>query len=429
MKHGESKTATDLPANVKYTVKEDDYSNDGYKTSSTGETGTISKKDISAAVFTNTKDEFGSLTVSKTVAGNSGDKEKEFRFTVTLSDNTINGTFGNMEFEDGVASFTLKHGESKTATDLPANVKYTVAEDDYSKEGYKTSSTGETGTISKKDISAAVFTNTKDEFGSLTVSKTVAGNSGDKEKEFRFTVTLSDNTINGTFGNMEFKDGVASFTLKHGESKTATGLPAGIGYTAEETEANQDGYETTSTADKGTVPENGNVDISFTNTKSITGNLTVTKEVVGTHGDKDREFHFTVTLDNKTISGKFGDMDFTDGVATFTLKHGQSATATGLPAGIGYTAEETEANQDGYETTSTADKGTVPENGNVEIKFINHKEVTSEKPSTPDKTDTLDSPKTGDRANIELYISLCAMSGLLIAILTVLKKKKILENR
>ena len=62
-------------------------------------------------------------------------------------------------------------------------------------------------------------------------------------------------------------------------------------------------------------------------------------------------------------------MDFADGVATFTLKHGQRATAVRLPAGIGYTVEETEANQDGYVTTSTADKGTVPENGNVGIKL------------------------------------------------------------
>ncbi|HID1130011.1 TPA: sortase B protein-sorting domain-containing protein, partial [Clostridioides difficile] len=64
-----------------------------------------------------------------------------------------------------------------------------------------------------------------------------------------------------------------------------------------------------------------------------------------------------------------------------------------------------------------------------DIKFINYKEVTSEKPSTPDKPDTSDNPKTGDRTNIELYLSLFAMSGLLIAILAVLKKKKILENR
>ena len=46
------------------------------------------------------------------------------------------------------------------------------------------------------------------------------------------------------------------------------------------------------------------------------------------------------TLQKSEVSILFGDMDFTDGVATFTLKHGQSATATGLPAGIGYTVEE-----------------------------------------------------------------------------------------
>ena len=125
-------------------------------------------------------------------------------------------------------------------------------------------------------------------------------------------------------------------------------------------------------------------------------------------------------------------MDFKDGVAAITLKHGQRSTATGLPAGIGYTVEETEANQDGYVTTSKGDKGTVPANGDVDIKFINYKEVTSEKPSTPDKPDASDTPKTpktDDKTNIELYLSLFAMSGLLIAILAVLKKKKILKNR
>lgn len=109
----------------------------------------------------NKKQELGNLIVSKTVAGNSGDKKKQFHFTVTLSDKTIKGKFGDMEFKDGVASFTLKHGENKTATNLPANIQYTVKEDDYSKEGYKTSKTGEMGTISKERIATVAFTNTK----------------------------------------------------------------------------------------------------------------------------------------------------------------------------------------------------------------------------------------------------------------------------
>ena len=64
--------------------------------------------------------------------------------------------------------------------------------------------------------------------GSLTVTKIVGGDGGDKTKDFRFTVALSDQSFGGTYGDMEFENGVASFTLKHGESKTATGLPAGI---------------------------------------------------------------------------------------------------------------------------------------------------------------------------------------------------------
>lgn len=74
--------------------------------------------------------------------------------------------------------------------------------------------------------------------GGLTVTKQVY--SGDKTREFRFTVTLSDKTVNGTYGDMTFIDGVAEFTLKDGESKTAAGLLPGIRYTV--TEERVSGY-------------------------------------------------------------------------------------------------------------------------------------------------------------------------------------------
>ena len=76
--------------------------------------------------------------------------------------------------------------------------------------------------------------------GGLTVTKQVY--SGDKTREFRFTVTLSDKIVNGTYGDMTFIDGVAEFTLKDGESKTAAGLLPGIRYTV--TEERADGYGT-----------------------------------------------------------------------------------------------------------------------------------------------------------------------------------------
>ena len=65
--------------------------------------------------------------------------------------------------------------------------------------------------------------------GNLTVKKQVY--SGDRQRDFSFTVTLDDKSINGICGDMTFQDGVAAFTLKDGESKTAKGLPSGVGYT------------------------------------------------------------------------------------------------------------------------------------------------------------------------------------------------------
>ncbi|MBZ0675587.1 DUF5979 domain-containing protein, partial [Clostridioides difficile] len=189
-------------------------------------------------------------TVSKIVTGNAGDKNKDFNFTVTLSDKTISGVYGDLKFTDGVATFTLKNGESKTATNLPAGIDYEVTETEENQDGYVTSKKDDTGTITKDVTGTAVFTNAKDvtppepDTGNLTVSKIVTGNAGDKNKDFNFTVTLSDKTISGVYGDLKFTDGVATFTLKNGESKTATNLPAGIDYEVTETEENQDGYVT-----------------------------------------------------------------------------------------------------------------------------------------------------------------------------------------
>ena len=77
----------------------------------------------------------GGLTVTKQVY--SGDKTREFRFTVTLSDKTVNGTYGDMIFIDGVAEFTLKDGESKTAARLLPGIRYTVTEERVSGYGIR----------------------------------------------------------------------------------------------------------------------------------------------------------------------------------------------------------------------------------------------------------------------------------------------------
>jgi uncharacterized repeat protein (TIGR02543 family) len=105
----------------------------------------------------------GSLTVSKTVRGSAASATKAFTFTVTLSDTSISGEYDEMTFENGVATFTLKGGESKTAEGLPAGIRYTVVESDNS--GYRVTMTGDTGTIVDGETVTAAFTNTKNSSG------------------------------------------------------------------------------------------------------------------------------------------------------------------------------------------------------------------------------------------------------------------------
>ena len=70
-------------------------------------------------------------------------------------------------------------------------------------------------------------------------------------QKFSFTVTLSDNSINDTYGDMYFTNGVATFTLSSGEAHSAANLPTGIAYSV--TQTSVDGFITTKTRNKGTI--------------------------------------------------------------------------------------------------------------------------------------------------------------------------------
>ena len=120
--------------------------------------------------------------------------------------------------------------------------------------------------------------------GSLTVSNTVTGNRGDTNKAFTFTVKLGDTGINGVYGDMTFTAGVATFQLKHNESKTATGLPAGVSYEVSESEANLSGYVTTSTDVSGSIVKDKAAVAAFTNTRSGSSHTTSTGTGTGTPG-------------------------------------------------------------------------------------------------------------------------------------------------
>ena len=126
--------------------------------------------------FTNTYTA-NSITVSKVVLGTLGDKTKDFKFTInfkkaenenapTAITYTVDGVEHTVAFADGKASveFTLHDDQSLSFVNVPAGVKYTVTEDDYTNAGYTTEVfefvDGETRTTGEQTMGAdaAVFT-------------------------------------------------------------------------------------------------------------------------------------------------------------------------------------------------------------------------------------------------------------------------------
>ena len=124
----------------------------------------------------------GSLSVTKNVTGNLGDREKYFAITVTLNGEagkTYADSYpvtGGSKLVDGAAdaaaaatiavdgrpyTFYLKHGETLTIANLPYGVTYTVEEDADSAAGYEVSYTdNQNGTIDAASDTVTI-TNTK----------------------------------------------------------------------------------------------------------------------------------------------------------------------------------------------------------------------------------------------------------------------------
>ncbi len=415
LKHGQKITIEGIPANATYTVTEDK-ANDYVTTPDGTASGEIKANETATAAFTNTKNVYQRLTVEKTVKGVDGDKEKAWEFTIELKNadgTSLSGDFlyqgssaegvtpptgGTLTFDSaGKATIRLKHGQKITIEEIPANTTYTVTETEAGEDGYVTMpDEGATGKIEAGTDATASFTNSKTILrGDLTVTKTVAGNAGETDREWNFTVTLGDTSISGTYGDMSFEDGVATFTLKHGEQKAATGLPAGISYTVTEAEANKDGYVTTPGGTiRGNIEANATATAVFTNTRNAYGGLTVTKTVRGKAEDFNKEWNFTVTLDDTNVNGVYGDMMFYSGVAHFPLKHGDSATALGLPAGVSYHVRE--ALDEEYNTSSYGADGKIPQNDAAQVQFINDRIILL--------------PKTDDGSPTGLWIMLMLLS-------------------
>lgn len=279
LKHGQSLTVNGLPAGAYFEVKEID-SGEGYDTTATGtlrkdddgnviSCGTIAENSTVTASFTNYRHkavQTGSLTVRKTVASPNIDPDADytFGFTLTLpqfSEETsfsyritdLYGEFVRSGILPASGTFSLKHGQEIVISGIPVNTEYEVWEDPVP-VGYILSTYNDIGIINADETGTvknqtAVFVNTEDILGSLTVSKTVIGSEATPWSFFEFVVTLYNDAemtdvatdISGEYGSMYFENGVAVLSLVDGDSCTAIGLPDNLYYTVVERD-NYEGY-------------------------------------------------------------------------------------------------------------------------------------------------------------------------------------------
>ena len=123
-------------------------------------------------------------------------------------------------------------------------------------------------------VSSADFINSKGT-GNLSLTKVVEGTT--TESTFDVQVKLDNTSVNGKYGDLTFKNGIADVQLTAGQTKTATGLPAGVTYTVTEVNV-PDGYQVSYSGETGTITAGGTAQATVTNTYHRTVDVSVEKK-------------------------------------------------------------------------------------------------------------------------------------------------------
>lgn len=323
----------------------------------------------------------GNLEISKTVTGDGADTSKLFNFTLNLTGATGTYSYVGNGVPDGTISsggtVSLAHGQSITVLGIPLDATYSVVEDDYTIDGYTVDNQQIDGTILVDSTQVASFTNNFG-VGNLAITKTVTGSNLESNKLFDFIVTFVGAT--GTYRTIMNgrPDGTISsgdvVSLEDGQTLTIVGLPKDASYNVAELDYSVEGYTTISASDTGTIEAGTTQIASFINNRNI-GNLRISKTVVGTTIDRNKEFTFTVD---------FGDSEETyvyigEGVPNgsirsgeqIKLKHDQSITIIGIPMDTNYSVEEDDYTFDGYSTTQVIIDGVIEAGSTQGADFVN----------------------------------------------------------
>ena len=441
-----SASITNIPAHTGYEIVERDYTDDGYTTqtpqNASGLIDVVNEAGREEAMtFTNTR-ESGTLALSKALKGNATDGEKEFTFRVKLENAQFDTATQRDAYDvvireankadvqttvardaNGEYVLTLKGGQTATLLDVLYGTTATVAEDDYTAEGYEAVS-GQTAAVnSQTPDAAAAFTNER-YIGSIEITKALAGTGSDKGygKTFTFDVKLWNehdldllnaqtstmpSGVDGLTKTNEQRDGhdvyagTVSITMgADGQpvSASITNIPAHTGYEIVERDYTDDGY-TTQTPQNASglidvVNEAGREEaMTFTNTRE-SGTLALSKALKGNATDGEKEFTFRVKLENAQFDtatqrdaydvvireANKADVQTTvardaNGEYVLTLKGGQTATLLDVLYGTTATVAEDDYTAEGYEAVSGQTAAVNDQTPDAAAAFTNERNV------------------------------------------------------
>ena len=441
-----SASITNIPAHTGYEIVERDYTDDGYTTqtpqNASGLIDVVNEAGREEVMtFTNTR-ESGTLALSKALKGNATDSEKEFTFRVKLENAQFDTATQRDAYDvvireankadvqttvardaNGEYVLTLKGGQTATLLDVLYGTTATVAEDDYTAEGYEAVS-GQTAAVnSQTPDAAAAFTNER-YIGSIEITKALAGTGSDKGygKTFTFDVKLWNehdldllnaqtstmpSGVDGLTKTNEQRDGhdvyagTVSITMgADGQpvSASITNIPAHTGYEIVERDYTDDGY-TTQTPQNASglidvVNEAGREEVmTFTNTRE-SGTLALSKALKGNATDSEKEFTFRVKLENAQFDtatqrdaydvvireANKADVQTTvardaNGEYVLTLKGGQTATLLDVLYGTTATVAEDDYTAEGYEAVSGQTAAVNDQTPDAAAAFTNERNV------------------------------------------------------
>ncbi len=421
VKNGDSIVISNIPADVKYTVTEEDPTTAGYsKVGITNGTGTISTTAATATVNNKYEyvQEYGQLTVKKVVAGTT---EKNYdantEYTVNVQFDTA-GTY-DVSKNGGAAvatafaadtdvAFTVKNGDTIVISNIPVDVKYTVTEEDPTTAGYsKVGITNGTGTISTTAATATVNNKYEyvQEYGQLTVEKVMTDGTTDTgyNANTEFTVNVQFDTA-GTY-DVSKNGGAAvatafaadtdvAFTVKAGDTIVISNIPVDVNYTVSEVAPTTKGYSkvgiTNGTGTISTTAATATVNNKYSYTQeygSLKVEKTMTEGTTATGYNADTEFTVRVKIEkdgtydvSKNGGAAVGTIFAAAEFKEFTLKAGEYIEISKIPVGTDYTVEETDPAVKGYSKvgidnatgtiTTTASTATVKNKYEFKMEYV-----------------------------------------------------------